>query len=229
MTNWIQNDDQDDLKPADLSELRRLMGQLEDCIAATAKTRRTIDEHYPASHPARQLVIHELRDEATRRLADLKERATKAFDSAQEQARTNANRARQQFARSDDGREYLTALAGFSALAASMGPDALAERLNALLDAGLVGQARAMAEVSELRTAQPGSRNNSGKLAKALNRAANEARTPLEAAADADVQYLDRARLNYNAFAGQAGGRLQEALTRGRDYGQGNFTDMVLK
>ncbi len=229
MTNWLTNNDEAEIKPTDLTQIRQLLAQLEDAISAAAKMRRTIEERYPKMHPARQLVLAELKDEAARTIADLKERATKAFDKAQEQARHNANRARQAFARSDDGREYLAALAGFSALAASMGPDALAERLNALLDAGLVGQARAMAEVSELRTAQPGSRNNSGKLAKALNRARSEARTPLEAAAEADVQYLDRARLNYNAFSGQATTRIAEAVERGSNYAAGNLTERVLK
>ncbi len=221
---WLRHDDSP-IQPVELDSVRRLLVQLDDTIAAAAKTRNGLEDSYKPGHPLRDLALAELRESVEAEADDLKARIAAAFNDAQQRATANINAARAAFARSDEGRDYLAALPGYAAMANALPPDALAERLNGLIDSGLIGQARALAEVAQPVTRKPGV---GGQLQAAIFKAKAEAKTPTEAAVEADAAYIASAAANAKLLAGQLPNRLDEALTSGRDYAAGNFANHVL-
>ncbi len=229
MTNqWLIGEDYEPIAPVNTGDLRRLLQQLDDTIAATAKFRNDLDAEYPRGNPARAIHLDQLQREAERQAKSLDGKIREAFSKAEQHATTNRNKARARFAKSDEGRDFLRALPGYVALASSMTPDALADRLNGLLDSGLIGQSRALADAAQSAAMRPTSAGNSGRLSAALHRAATEAASPLEVAADSDAAYIATAKTNYLLFAGQVKNRLESALQDGNDYAAGNFSTKIL-
>lgn len=215
------------IAPTNTDAIRANLQRLEDLLSATAKGRRLIVEKLRPGHPAREIQLAQLRDEASEELAATREAVQAAFKEAQEQARANINAARAEFARSAEGRDEIAALPGFAALVGALSSDALAQRLNDLLDSGLVGQARALAAVAQAKV-DDNPRGQHGRLHGALHRAKTEALSPLEAATAAEAEYVSNAAATFGMFAGQIDGRVQHIMETGTDYASGNFVDRIL-
>lgn len=224
-SNWFH--DAPAISPYDVAPLKAVLAQIDESISAAATARKQLDTAYKPGHPARDVMLAQLRDDATATVADLQQRAARLFDEAQQHASRNIATARAAFSRSDEGRSYLAALPAYAAIANALPADQLAERLNGLIDAGLVGEARAMAEAAQLRTGPNHGAGSSGKLLAALHRASVEAKTPAEVVSERDAEFIANAHGNFRAIAGAVGNRIEEAVDSGFDYAAGMFTAKV--
>lgn len=205
----------------DLSPVSAALQQLESIFHAAAATRKQLDDVYgnePNQRRTEKLAA--LRSDADDKLYDARGAVETAFSRALAQAADNRDAARRDFAASPDGMQYLQGLSGFAALAARMTPDQIADRLNGALDARMVGAARAWSEVAETYYAEAAS----PQLGIALYRAQREAVPEGEAAANAELAYVQSAKETYTAFTATIPSRTSEAIEYGNGaQGAGNF------
>jgi hypothetical protein len=223
MTNWLRSDPNPNYLPLDLSNVSTRLAQLESTFAAVAHARKGIDSAVTTvDTPQRRAMLAQLKADADTALATAVSDVRAAFGDLLAAATANQHAAARAFADSPDGAQYLQGLAGFSAIAAAMPPEALASKIHSLVDAGLVGQARAMAEVASL--ADDGSPQRAA-VSAAVRRANTEAITPAEATTAAEAAYIQNASDTFTLWTGTIASRTEDAITNGEDtYGVGNFT-----
>lgn len=217
-----------DIQPTDLSKITAGLSQLETVVQATVKARRQITDKYRnPNHPLRQLELAQLETDATEAMERGRAAIAEAFDAAKTHAAKNIAAARADYSRSPEGREEITALPGMAALAGALTANQLAERLNGLIDSGLIGQARALAAVSTSKATDASDHKARGALLAAIHRAETEAVSPMEAAVAAEAAYIEHAAQNFHAFSAQGSRRITHALETGQDYAPDNFTTHV--
>jgi hypothetical protein len=188
---------------ADTNKIATLLNQLEAVFAPVAAKRQHIDRQFGTgwSEP-REAQLKVLAEETADTLERLQAQLDQEFATAQQEARQQVNQARAGFHNGPQGKAYLAALAGYGPIGAAMPTDLLVQKLNDALDSGLVGEARALAEVLDLnRNAHPEATINLPAAA-AVERAKAEAYTPQELAAQAEYNYVDTAYKRYKVNAG---------------------------
>jgi hypothetical protein len=198
--------------------LRQHLAQLESLYAKAAARRRDIDaEHGPGNSNPKTFAIAQARAGYAGEISDLKSRIKNAFANARGGVIIRRNDARRAFANSSEGRSYTETLAAFGTVAMSMPADVLARKITDALDSGLVGQAKALAELASYRS------DSSAALHTATYRASEEAKTQLEAAADAEEAYISQAEASYRVVSGYAEMRLEDAISGRDDFRQGFY------
>lgn len=213
---------------ASTSTIRSLLMQLEQHIGGIPAARADIDAVMgtPFSYP-REAAIRNLAVSTRQKVAELRGQIAAAFDAAKAEAQQMRNDAARQFGQSTDGARYLSALAGYGAIASRMSADQLAERLNGAVAAGLVGETRAWRELAQLytpRTLATGQPEDTVTLRMALLASEDAAKSRLELAADAEASYLADAERRYRLWAGQVNSRIDRTLDGQKDYHPGSLS-----
>jgi hypothetical protein len=224
MSNWLQRDTP--AAPINTGPIRGLLAKYEAVYATVAEQRRAIDKQLGTDDsPPRRAALTNLQDEANATIAQLRAQIADAFKAAHGQANANRQKAVRDFAASTDGAQYLAALGVFAQLAQSLDGKGIAARLDAALDAGLIGQARAWQDVAELHRSEKGT----GALYMAIDRAKAGALTPAELLAQKEADYLANAERRYQLFAtAQGDSRLRYALDGNDSHAAGNFGPGVI-
>ena len=218
--SWLLRDSETPATPADLSPVKTALGALEGIFKQAATARKTIEETFgPSASAPRQHQLGALKAATERQIAQAKLNVEQAFADSLKTAARNVGKAQRDYSTSVDGQQELAALGGFATIGAKLSGDQVADRLEAALDAGLVGQARAWRQVADL---QPYA--DSAKLTVATMRADREAVTPDEVIATGQAAYIQRAMGNYTAWTATIHSRFDEAVNYGNgEHGAGNF------
>lgn len=218
--SWLLRDSETPIAPADLSPVKQALGGLEGIFKQAATARKTLDDTFgPSASAPRNYQLEKLKADTERQIAQARLNVEQAFADSLKAAARNVGKAQRDYAASVDGQQQLAALAGFATIGAKLTGDQVAERLEAALDAGLIGQARAWRDVANL---QPYA--DSAKLTLATLRADREAVTPDEVIATGQAAYIQRAMGNYTAWTATINSRFDEAVNYGNgEHGAGNF------
>ncbi len=217
---WLVPDTQRRAKAIDTTPIRSLLAALEDTYSATTAARQKIDSDLGSAYsPPREQAILNLTRQSYAAIADLQAQIKGQFAAAKVAADQQRADARRDFSTGADGRLYRESLAAYAALAGRMTPDQLAQRLDDALASGLVGEARALADVARTTHEAP-----SGALLVALNNADTLAKTPYEADADRGYDQIDAAAQRFGVFSLTTDSRLASTLNGRTDQGAGNFS-----
>ncbi len=233
MTDWLSRSSTP-LKKLDYSGVIANLTALESAFAAIAQARAGIDRDFgTAASPPRHAQMGLLTNKAKTALAEAQRQIRDQFAQLQQDAAALRAEARHDFSTSADGRQYREALAGYGALMQHMQPEQLTERLADATAAGLVGEARALADLAKLKYPAAQGTDDSGlskqhpttALRLALWDADDKARTPQERAADDALSTVDVAARRFNLFSSTIDDRLSGVLEgRPTDPFAGNFT-----
>jgi hypothetical protein len=215
MTNWLRPAEDTHYRHLDLSPVAGRLASLELAFGSVGKARKGIDQTpTTVPTPQRAALLAQLRQEADQAIARQISDIRAGFGDLLATAQANQRHAARDFAASDDGRQYLQGLAAFGTVAAHMPPDALASKLHSLIDAGLVGQARALAEAASLL--DDGSPQRAA-VNLAVQRANREAVTEQEATTAAELAYVQNASDTFQLWTGTIPSRVDDAVNTGED------------
>ncbi len=224
MTSWLipGSDEAARYQPIDLSAVTGRLAGLEAAFSAIAKAKQGIDKTFTTvPTPQRAALLADLKAEAQQTLDRCVSEVRDGFRQLLAVADQNRQQAARDFANSPDGQQYLQGLAAFGTIASKMPPDQLATKIHSLIDAGLVGQARALSEAAAL--VDDGSAQRAA-VAMAVQRANREAVTEAEATTAQEYAYLQHAADTFHLYTATIPGRLEDAITTGEDrYGVGTF------
>lgn len=220
--NWLLPDPQTNYAPLDLSAVAARLTALEQSFSAVAQAKQGLDHSFSSvDSPQQRALLADLRAEADQAVARHTADIQDGFRQLLATAQANRQQAARDFAASPDGAQYLQGLAAFGTVAAHMPPDAVAAKLHSLIDAGLTGQARALAEVAAYT--DDGSPQRAT-VSAAVQRAQREARTAAELTTDAEAAYIQNAADTFQAWTATIPSRLEDSINTGTDsYGVGTF------